>query len=435
MVVQRLETGATLIKTDDLEDETDETETEDAVEPSTPEPEATVGPAESQSPLSPKVPDVATGEHDEQEGDEGSGGDVTEEPGEAGTPEQTDTAGATAGAGKKKKRKKKPGGGGAAAAEAERQRVLAEKEARRQAVAEREEHARVAREAKKAAALAAQQKRMEEEQAAKAAKKKQNLEANKPKPAGQKAKGKGKGDKARKEHERKQQEVKAKREAAEREAEDRRRLADEEAIAEKKRNYEAVITSARTNVATAKSEGGKWPDLTVAVSAMEALETTDATLRKAKSPQWSALHANAMQLNTAAYDIVSRAAAQARRAQLDAAGRISANDTEIDARALAGLSGDGLTGEEDAVKEAVKGIKSPGADTWNGGGGKWNEYHGNGENNLPVGNYREYYVRPPEGVAGWGRRRIVKSSTGRYYYSWTHYGENGKPPFVLLTGH
>jgi hypothetical protein len=47
--------------------------------------------------------------------------------------------------------------------------------------------------------------------------------------------------------------------------------------------------------------------------------------------------------------------------------------------------------------------------------------------------YREYRVAPPPGVSGAGTRRVVVDSrTGAVFYSWTHYGDTGRPAFVRI---
>jgi YD repeat-containing protein len=61
-----------------------------------------------------------------------------------------------------------------------------------------------------------------------------------------------------------------------------------------------------------------------------------------------------------------------------------------------------------------------------------------GSNLLPgsSGNgspYKEYRVLPPQGTSGAGARRIVANpGTGEVYYTWTHYGDAGAPPFVRI---
>ena len=58
---------------------------------------------------------------------------------------------------------------------------------------------------------------------------------------------------------------------------------------------------------------------------------------------------------------------------------------------------------------------------------------GNKDGDLPSGTYQEYYVeKDPASTTYHGDRRLVKSSKGKVYYTWTHYGDNGKPAFVRI---
>lgn len=69
---------------------------------------------------------------------------------------------------------------------------------------------------------------------------------------------------------------------------------------------------------------------------------------------------------------------------------------------------------------------------------KWGTTFKNWANDLPGKNgadspYREYRVAPGPGEAGAGTRRIVvNKETGAVYYTWTHYGDTGNPPFVRI---
>jgi RHS repeat-associated protein len=62
----------------------------------------------------------------------------------------------------------------------------------------------------------------------------------------------------------------------------------------------------------------------------------------------------------------------------------------------------------------------------------------NAEGHLPGGQfsaspYTEYRVAPPPGTSTAGLRRIVlNNATGEMYYTWTHYGTVGSPPFVQI---
>jgi len=62
----------------------------------------------------------------------------------------------------------------------------------------------------------------------------------------------------------------------------------------------------------------------------------------------------------------------------------------------------------------------------------------NGTKDLPGGSYdqspyMEYRVAPEPGTPGAGVRRVVyDTSNGKIYYTWTHYGDAGYPPFVRI---
>lgn len=69
---------------------------------------------------------------------------------------------------------------------------------------------------------------------------------------------------------------------------------------------------------------------------------------------------------------------------------------------------------------------------------KWGTKFQNVGGDLPGGQYpaspyREYRVAPAPGTIGPGARRIVAdTTTGEIYYTWTHYGDSGFPPFVQV---
>lgn len=118
-------------------------------------------------------------------------------------------------------------------------------------------------------------------------------------------------------------------------------------------------------------------------------------------------------------------------------GRLSYWCNTIPAQKRTSVVGDKFRNEQAAVTEAVDAIEGNG--TWRGTNGfgdtgKWGTRFGDGEGNLPLGSFLEYYVRAENGNRKFGLRRICKHvATGRLYYTWTHYGEQGDPPFVLLT--
>jgi guanyl-specific ribonuclease Sa len=69
---------------------------------------------------------------------------------------------------------------------------------------------------------------------------------------------------------------------------------------------------------------------------------------------------------------------------------------------------------------------------------KWDTPFRNREGNLPGASgpgspYREYRVDPGSHVTGPGTTRLVRNpSEGTMYYTWTHYGKTGSPPFVRI---
>ena len=108
----------------------------------------------------------------------------------------------------------------------------------------------------------------------------------------------------------------------------------------------------------------------------------------------------------------------------------AANGTIISKITVDSFKGEHFT----AVRDALNALDGTKERNW---GGKWGDYHGNEEGNLPGvagrGGYKEYYVRPGPLEGGWGGRRlVVHNATKRVYYTWTHYGEQGKPAFVRI---
>jgi guanyl-specific ribonuclease Sa len=69
---------------------------------------------------------------------------------------------------------------------------------------------------------------------------------------------------------------------------------------------------------------------------------------------------------------------------------------------------------------------------------KWGVPFKNWDRHLPGGvgresPYLEYRVAPPPGTSGAGPLRVVNNpQTGHMYYTWTHYGDTGYPPFVQI---
>jgi len=71
-------------------------------------------------------------------------------------------------------------------------------------------------------------------------------------------------------------------------------------------------------------------------------------------------------------------------------------------------------------------------------GKKWGVPFKNRDGDLPGGSfaaspYREYRVESSAGMRGAGENRIVVNhQTGEMYYTWTHYGDSGRPAFVKI---
>lgn len=117
-------------------------------------------------------------------------------------------------------------------------------------------------------------------------------------------------------------------------------------------------------------------------------------------------------------------------------GLIDANGNLIEQTTETAVKGDGKDDELKAIGDALKVFdgKPNAVNDW---GGKWGDTFSNNGGDLPGvrrgGGYKEYYVRKPAGEGGWGARRLVVSdATGFIYYTWTHYGDNGNPPFVRI---
>ena len=232
---------------------------------------------------------------------------------------------------------------------------------------------------------------------------------------------KGQRKKARLEREQAEADASAK---AKQEAED---LAKAERIAAAKKTFEAQEGSIQTLVGKARAAVAPYPH--ILPTRLNDLVDEIIELKKDAAPDWEALASTLAKTQTEANRIGNLSS-------IAAEGRLGINLSVMATRKKTDPLGDKVLGERAAVKEALDALGGVG--TWNGtvdGGkpGKWGAYHGNGENNLPPGGYKEYYVRPAAGDAPPGSRRIVThNTTGAIYYSWTHYGKNGNPPFVLL---
>ncbi|MBN9609602.1 MAG: hypothetical protein J0I11_09835 [Actinobacteria bacterium] len=130
------------------------------------------------------------------------------------------------------------------------------------------------------------------------------------------------------------------------------------------------------------------------------------------------------------------AARKLRKERLDK-GLLAGNETVIAEKKVSELTG---PGEKEGVQATLDAIKAGTVAVLTHNNGKrWAYPHNNRDGDLPgsrgSGGYLEYYVeKDPASTTYHGDRRIVvHQATGRKYYTWTHYGENGSPPFVLIT--
>jgi guanyl-specific ribonuclease Sa len=299
--------------------------------------------------------------------------------------------------------------------EERQQKAREEKEKKKQEnLARQEEAQRKAAEARRAKEAETQDRLRKEREAAEA-RKQANREANKPKSQAQR-------NREQKEKEQqKARQLKLREEAEEKvAAEQKLRQAELQRQLQLRKDYDVGYVRMQNIYNAAVAEATPFP--TVKVNDVIAAWAQHTNLRSSKATI-DALVVDANQV----VQTVERIRAEARWAMLQANGRVSLDNDEIDEKALTGMGAD-----EAAVKECVDGIKGIGG--WRGNGGKWGDAHHNNERFLPAGNYLEYYVRPRPSESGWGTRRIVKeTNTDRYYYTGTHYAETKKKgAFVLL---
>ena len=130
------------------------------------------------------------------------------------------------------------------------------------------------------------------------------------------------------------------------------------------------------------------------------------------------------------------AARRLRQERLDK-GLLAGNQTVIVEKKVTELTG---TGEQAAVKQTLDAIDKGTVPVLTHNNGKrWAFPHQNRDGDLPgargSGGYLEYYVEkdPASPTYHGSRRVVVHQTTKRRYYSWTHYGENGNPAFVLIS--
>lgn len=117
-------------------------------------------------------------------------------------------------------------------------------------------------------------------------------------------------------------------------------------------------------------------------------------------------------------------------------GIIAGNGKIIQEKNVTDLTG---TGEQAAVTQALTCLDNgtvPALSHPNNM--KWGAAFNNDDGDLPgvagAGGYREYYVEkaPADATYHGSRRLVVKTSNKNVYYTWTHYGDNGKPAFVRI---
>ena len=184
--------------------------------------------------------------------------------------------------------------------------------------------------------------------------------------------------------------------------------------------YEAEKTAVKERLEGARTLEHSEVDeksLALAMKVMEERETRHQELLKADEPDWltlrSALH------------------------NLDAAITKTFRSV-IKSQPVHAVTGDDEPNEQEAIDLAVDALGDDGdwEEEVTKRSGKWGAYYGNGNGYLPVGNYKEYYVKPPAGDKWPGARRLVVDDKQRMFYTWTHYGEHaapGEPAYVRLT--
>ena len=159
---------------------------------------------------------------------------------------------------------------------------------------------------------------------------------------------------------------------------------------------------------------------------------------------WAEQPARLKWLDERAFDYLARvvsrrAEAAAGEAETKAAkeqGRVAADGTIIARKDPADFPAE----ERAKIGRALRrhdGTPNPGENLW--WSGAWGESHGNYQGRLPGirggGGYKEYYVEPGPGQTPPGPRRLVKKeSSGRLFYSNTHYGDSGNPAYYALRG-
>jgi len=208
-----------------------------------------------------------------------------------------------------------------------------------------------------------------------------------------------------------------------------------DALAETKRAYDSESAVLLPRVAGIRAEAVTW---SVGLAPLTKLEKAHDAAAKAATDDWTAAQTALRALSDELFRVGGLIAQKKEAARLQAlknAGRLGINGNEIPTQSEAAIAGDGVADEQAALTEALAALRTPAANPWRGGpGGKWGLGHANGEKNLPGGTtYAEYYVRPPADAEGFGLRRLVRAANGKIYYTWTHYGSAGNPPFVLLT--
>lgn len=101
------------------------------------------------------------------------------------------------------------------------------------------------------------------------------------------------------------------------------------------------------------------------------------------------------------------------------------------------ITGQLPTAEEAALTDTLSHIDA-GTKPTGPTGVKWGSKFKNWAGDLPgpkgdASPYAEYRVAPPPGMNGAGTLRVVYNSASfEVYYTWTHYGDTGNPPFVRI---
>lgn len=116
----------------------------------------------------------------------------------------------------------------------------------------------------------------------------------------------------------------------------------------------------------------------------------------------------------------------------------AAEDATSGGVGIARITPGSLPADEESALDKTVGYIDSGTTPSGGLAKNWGAPFRNWNGDLPGGvgensPYEEYRVSPPAGTSGAGPLRVVYNpDTGDMYYTWTHYGDSGYPPFVQI---